>query len=113
MDSNFAPIETRRSILPLLLLSKVQEEENAFPAGTACDANCVRFPAGDSPFGGTWKFNPAKGHLLPPLPNSIIAQVEADEQNFKFSEEFVDEKDQTSKLSCDAKIDGKDYLVTG
>jgi hypothetical protein len=92
---------------------KSQEEENAFPAGTPCDANRVRFPAGDSPFSGTWKFNPAEGHPLPPLPQSIVAQVEADEQNFKFSEEIVDEKDQTSELSYDAEIDGKDYPVTG
>jgi hypothetical protein len=54
-----------------------------------------------------------EGHPLPPLPKSIVAQVEADEQNVKFSEEFVDDKDQTSKLSYDAKIDGKDYPVTG
>ena len=69
--------------------------------------------AADSPFSGTWKFNPAKGHPLPPLPKSIVAHVEADQQNFKFSEEFVDDKDQTSKLSYDANIDGKDYPVTG
>jgi hypothetical protein len=73
----------------------------------------VSLLAADSTFSGTWKFNPAKGHPLPPLPKSIVAQVEADEQNFKFSEEFVDDKDQTSKLSHDAKIDGKDYPVTG
>jgi hypothetical protein len=71
----------------------------------------VALLAADSPFSGTWKFNPAKGH--PPLPKSIVAQVEADEQNFKFSEEFVDDEDQISKLSCDAEIDGKDYPVTG
>jgi hypothetical protein len=29
------------------------------------------------------------------------------------AEEFVDDKDQTSKLSYEAKIDGKDYRVTG
>ncbi len=35
--------------------------------------------AADSPFSGTWKFNPSKGHLTPPIPK-------------KFSEEGVDEK---------------------
>jgi hypothetical protein len=73
----------------------------------------IELLAADSPFSDTWKFNPAKGHPLPPLPKTIVAQVEADEQNFKFSEEFVDDEDQTSKLSYDAKIDGKDCPVTG
>jgi hypothetical protein len=73
----------------------------------------VSLLAADSPFSGTWKFNPAKGHPLPPLPKNIVAHVEADEQNLNFNEEFVDDKDQTSKLRYDAKFDGKDYSVTG
>ena len=44
----------------------------------------VSLLAADSPFTGTWKFNPGKGHPLPPLPKSIVAHIEADEQNFKF-----------------------------
>ena len=48
--------------------------------------------AADSPFSGTWKFNPSKGHLTPPIPKSVLVHIAADTENFKFSEEGVDEK---------------------
>jgi hypothetical protein len=35
----------------------------------------VSLLAADSPFSETWKLNPAKGHPLPPLAKSIVAQV--------------------------------------
>ena len=69
--------------------------------------------AADSPFSGTWKFNPSKGHPTPPIPKSIVAHVEADAENFKFSQEGVDDKDQSFKSSYEAKFDGKEYPITG
>ncbi len=69
--------------------------------------------AADSPFSGTWKFNPSKGHPTPPIPKSVVAHVEADAENFKFSQEGVDDKDQPFKSSYEAKFDGKEYTITG
>ena len=69
--------------------------------------------AADSPFSGTWKFNPSKGHPTPPIPKSVVAHVEADAENFKFSQEGVDDKDQSFKSSYEAKFDGKEYPITG
>ena len=67
----------------------------------------------DSPFSGTWKFNPSKGHLTPPIPKSVVVHVATDAENFKFSQEGVDEKDQSFKSSYEAKFDGKEYPITG
>jgi hypothetical protein len=69
--------------------------------------------AADSPFSGTWKLNTAKSHFTGPAPKSSTATVEADDQNFKLKQEFLDDKGQTSNVSVDAKFDGKDYPVTG
>jgi hypothetical protein len=69
--------------------------------------------AADSPFSGTWKFNPAKGHNTPPVPKSQTVTIAADKENFKFSSEGIDEKDQPFKGSYEAKFDGKDYPFTG
>jgi hypothetical protein len=69
--------------------------------------------AADSPFSGTWKFNPSKGHPTPPIRKSVVVNVEADAENFKFSQEGVDEKDQSFKSSYEAKFDGKEYPITG
>lgn len=67
--------------------------------------------AADSPFSGTWKFNPAKGHPTPPVPKSEMVHVQADGDNFKLDEEGVDDKDQPYKFGYEAKIDGKDYPI--
>jgi hypothetical protein len=69
--------------------------------------------AADSPFSSTWKFNPSKGHLTPPIPKSVLVHIAADTENFKFGEEGVDEKGQPFKSSYEAKFDGKDYPTTG
>ena len=69
--------------------------------------------AADSPFSGTWKFNPSKGHPTPPIRKSVVAHVEAGAEKLKFSQEGVDDKDQPFKLGYAAKFDGKEYPVTG
>ena len=69
--------------------------------------------AADSPFSGTWKFNPSKGHITPPIPKSSVAHIDADEENFKFSQESVDDKGSSTTSSYEAKFDGKDYAVKG
>jgi hypothetical protein len=73
----------------------------------------VSLMAADSPLSGTWKFNPSKGHVTPPIPKSVVAHVVADEQTFKFGQEGVDDKDQQFKSSYEAKYDGKEYPITG
>jgi hypothetical protein len=52
-------------------------------------------------------------HFTGPAPKRSTATVEADDQTFKLKQEFVDDKEQTSNVSMDAKFDGKDYPVTG
>jgi hypothetical protein len=69
--------------------------------------------AADSPFTGSWKLNSSKGHLTPPVPKSVVVQVQADADTFKLNEEGIDDKDQPFKLSYEAKYDGKDYPITG
>jgi hypothetical protein len=69
--------------------------------------------AADSPFTGSWKLDPSKGHLTPPIPKSVVVQVQADANTFKLNEEGIDNKDQPFKLGYEAKYDGKDYPVTG
>jgi hypothetical protein len=73
----------------------------------------IGLSAAESSFSGTWKFNPAKGHLTPPVPKSQIVHIDADDENFKFSQESVNEKDEQMKTSYEAKFDGKEYSVTG
>ena len=69
--------------------------------------------AAESPFSGTWKFNPAKSKLPMPAPQSYIATVDADDNGLKISEDITDDKGQAIKISYEAKFDGKDYPVTG
>ena len=74
---------------------------------------CVSVMAAENPFSGTWKFNPAKGHNTPPVPKSQMVTIEADKENFKFTSEGIDDKDQPFKAIYEAKFDGKDYPFTG
>jgi hypothetical protein len=69
--------------------------------------------AGDSPFSGTWKFNPTKGHPDPPLAKSNVAVVDADETNFSLVQKGIDDKDKPFEYSYKAKLDGKDYPISG
>jgi hypothetical protein len=67
--------------------------------------------AAESPFNGTWTLNSAKS--TPPAPKSDTAVVDVNENRIKFSEDVVDDKGAASKISYEAKFDGKDYPVTG
>ena len=73
----------------------------------------VTLMAADSPFSGTWKFDPTKGNLTPPIPKSVVAHIDANDTDFKFKQEGVDAKDQPWNVSYEAKFDGKPYPVTG
>lgn len=74
---------------------------------------CTSLFAADSPFSGTWKLNLEKSHMTPPASKSSTAQIENVGDSFKLREDSVDDKDTTSTTTFDAKIDGKDYPVTG
>jgi hypothetical protein len=65
-----------------------------------------------SPFSGTWKLNTSKSHQIPPPTKSSTAHIDADEENFKLKQDFVEDKGQ-STATFEAKFDGKDYPVTG
>lgn len=69
--------------------------------------------AADSPFAGTWKYDAAKSKSIQPPMQSSTARVEADDTNFKISQDFVDAKGQSSTISFEGKYDGKKYPVTG
>jgi hypothetical protein len=73
----------------------------------------VTLMAADSPFSGTWKFDPTKGNLTPPIPKSVVAHIDANDTDFKFKQEGVDDKDQPMNVSYEAKFDGNAYPVTG
>jgi hypothetical protein len=69
--------------------------------------------AADNPFSGTWNFNSSKSHQIPPDVKSSTAHVEADQQSFKLTQDFVDDKGQSMTVSFEAKSDGKQYPVKG
>jgi hypothetical protein len=74
---------------------------------------CGFLMAAESPFSGTWKLNVSKSHVSSPAPKGSTAHVEVDGQNFKLRQEYVDDKNQAGHVAWDAKMDGKDYPVTG
>jgi hypothetical protein len=69
--------------------------------------------AADSPFSGTWTLNLSKSKMTPPLPQSDTAHVNADDNGIKLTDDSIDDKGQSMKVSYEAKFDGKDYPVTG
>jgi hypothetical protein len=69
--------------------------------------------AAESPFSGTWRFNPAKGHPVHPLPRSAIVHIEVYGDNFDFSQEYIDENGRTMNIAYHAKLDDKEYTVMG
>src|SRR5437588_10832292 len=69
--------------------------------------------AADTPFAGTWKYDAAKSKSIPPAMKSSTAQIEADDTNFKITQQFVDDKNQSVTIRFEAKFDGKKYPVTG
>lgn len=74
---------------------------------------CICMFAGESPFSGTWRFNPTKGHPIQPLPRSAIAHVEVNGEVFNFSEELVDLNGKSTNMSYRAGFDGQDYPIMG
>lgn len=69
--------------------------------------------AAESPFSGTWKFNPSKGHNIPPIPKSDVAKIQADAETFKFNDDTVDADGKETTVSYEAKYDGRDYPIVG
>ena len=67
--------------------------------------------AADSPFSGTWKFNPSKGRPTPPIPKSVVAHVDADTESFKFSRRVSMTRINHYKSTYAAKFDGKEYPI--
>lgn len=69
--------------------------------------------AAESPFSGTWSLNLEKSKLTPPYPKGETVRVEADDKGIKITDDITDSQGQTTKLSYDAKFDGKDSPATG
>ncbi len=63
---------------------------------------------------GTWKMNPAKSKYSPgPAPKSLTVKVDSDENNFNVSADGTDADGKPTHVAYSAKLDGKDYPVTG
>jgi hypothetical protein len=69
--------------------------------------------AAESPFSGTWRLNPAKGHPIQPLPRSAVVHIEVDGDNFNFNQEYVARNGRTINIAYHAKFDGQEYSVMG
>jgi hypothetical protein len=77
-----------------------------------CTLSFCLFAAGD-PFSGTWKLNPSKSKLPPPIPRSQTVRIQAGSRSIRIREEIVDEKGKRLTVTVNARFDGKDYLITG
>ena len=69
--------------------------------------------AADSPFSGTWKLNLQKSKMIEGDPTkSDVHHVVVKDETLTDEAEWSDGKE-TNKTKVEAKIDGKDYPVTG
>jgi hypothetical protein len=76
-------------------------------------AFCVTVAVADQ-HSGTWKMNPAKSKYSPgPAAKNITLKVESDEKGVKIDSEGTDGEGNPTHVQYDAKLDGKDYPVTG
>jgi hypothetical protein len=76
-------------------------------------ALCVTVTVADQ-HSGTWKMNPAKSKYSPgPAAKNITLKVESDEKGVKIDSEGTDGEGNPTHVQYDAKLDGKDYPVTG
>ena len=76
-------------------------------------ALCVT-PAIADQHSGTWKMDPVKSKYSPgPAAKSLTLKVESDAQGVKIDSEGIDGEGNPTHVQYDAKLDGKDYPVTG
>jgi hypothetical protein len=63
---------------------------------------------------GTWKMNPAKSNYNPgPAPKSITVKIASDANNMKLTSDGIDAAGKPTHVEYTAKVDGKDYPITG
>lgn len=63
---------------------------------------------------GTWKMNPAKSKYKPgSTTKDITLKVEMDGNSMKINSEGTNADGTPIKIEYDAKLDGKDYTITG
>src|ERR1700736_3438098 len=71
-------------------------------------------PAAADQHSGTWKMNPAKSKYSPgPAAKNITLKVGSDEKGIKIDSEGTDGDGNPTPVQYEAKLDGKDYPVTG
>jgi hypothetical protein len=77
-------------------------------------ANGTVVKAAEDPNSGTWKMNPAKSKYDPgPAPKSSTTTIESDETKYKVDGHTVNADATEINISFDAKVDGKDYSLSG
>jgi hypothetical protein len=63
---------------------------------------------------GTWKMNAAKSKYSPgPAPKELTVKTESSESSYKVDATGTDAEGKPIHVQYDAKLDGKDYPVTG
>jgi len=71
--------------------------------------------AADSPFVGTWKYNPQKSKIAPGSPalKTATVQIEADGNTLKATVDGVDASGNPVKYSVQSALDGTPGTITG
>ena len=83
-----------------------------FLAGLFAIGTAVK--AAEDPNSGTWKMNPSKSKYDPgPAPKSSTTMIESDENKYKVDGHTVNADGTETHISFDAKVDGKDYPLSG
>jgi hypothetical protein len=70
-------------------------------------------PATPDPCTGTWKLNLEKSRLPPPIPASQITHLTVEGDKISVREEITYASGHTAVLTIEARLDGKDYPVSG
>jgi hypothetical protein len=67
------------------------------------------------PFTGTWVLNLSKSNIPPPFTpaKSQIVHLAINDSDFEIREEVVTNSDEKLTIHAKAKLDGKDYPITG
>ena len=61
-----------------------------------CALSFCLFAAGD-PFSGSWKLNPSRSKLPPPIPRSQTVRIKAGSRSIRIREEVVDKRGSASR----------------
>ena len=70
-------------------------------------------PATPDPFTGAWKLNLEKSKLPPPIPANQLVHLTVEGDKISVREEITYASGHTAVVTVEARLDGKDYPVSG